>query len=324
MQSVTNHFPNNKATPGDLRGSGPAAAGAGKIYPVNPAAVAKLKAHLGNGAASSKTAVPVTPPSEQARQNLPQLPARSGNQAKKGAKMKITHIELEFGMTQNLGDYTNCRPSIKMMAEVGEDDDPAKVLDQLNHIVRPAVHNLVDDELEAAGLEVKYFSGKLYTVSYSDVRQCIIIHPSNTRLPVEKNWKEGDVWNDYNSNFPGTMRLGTAHRAAQRRHEGRGYPIFDCSDGNLESIPPLPDAGPEPLWSIKNLAPKLRQMNIDKSLWAELAALEYVTEEYLIQVRGEHGWHTPAETYLAFIRENKPFTPDAEDDYDDEHEDWED
>ena len=68
--------------------------------------------------------------------------------------MKITLVEFEFGMTQNLGDYTNTRPSVKLVAEVGEDDAPDLVLHHLAALARTAVHDIVDNELELAGRQV--------------------------------------------------------------------------------------------------------------------------------------------------------------------------
>jgi hypothetical protein len=32
--------------------------------------------------------------------------------------MQIKEVSFEFGMTQNLGDYTNARPSVKLVAEL--------------------------------------------------------------------------------------------------------------------------------------------------------------------------------------------------------------
>ena len=65
--------------------------------------------------------------------------------------MKVTHIEVEFGMTQNLGDYTNTRPSVKLTAELSEDDKPDLALYHLAVLARTAVQEIVDDELELAG-----------------------------------------------------------------------------------------------------------------------------------------------------------------------------
>lgn len=57
MHTAVNHFNDNNAMPRDLRGDGPAAAGAGKTYAVDPAAVARLKAHV-DGQKTAQTAVP--------------------------------------------------------------------------------------------------------------------------------------------------------------------------------------------------------------------------------------------------------------------------
>ena len=61
MHTATNHFNGNNATPRDLRSDGPAAAGAGRTYPVDPVAVQRLKAHIDGkqtAAAPVQTAVP--------------------------------------------------------------------------------------------------------------------------------------------------------------------------------------------------------------------------------------------------------------------------
>ncbi len=242
--------------------------------------------------------------------------------------MKVTQVEVEFGMTQNLGDYTNTRPSIKLVAEIAEDESANTVIGYLESMARTAVHNIVDDELEAAGRKVKYFTGKLYQVHHSSVRQCIVLAPVGVEMPQESNWKQSDSWGNHNYYFdcPDEMRLATAHRSADALQQRKGYAVFVCIDGDLTGIPPLPDAGPEPLWHKKNLRSDLSHMRIDEEHWEELAALDHVNAEYLQDVRRELGWGTSAETFSAFIRENKPFTfnlkEDDEDDYEDE--DWDD
>lgn len=64
MHTATSPFPNSQTMPRDLRSGGPAEAGAGKTYPVDPEAVKRLKAHI-NGKA--------TPPAEQPQTAVPSV-----------------------------------------------------------------------------------------------------------------------------------------------------------------------------------------------------------------------------------------------------------
>lgn len=62
MHTVTNHLPSNGTMPRDLRGGGPADAGAGKTYDVDPAAVARLKQHMAAKQQAAPTGPVSTPP----------------------------------------------------------------------------------------------------------------------------------------------------------------------------------------------------------------------------------------------------------------------
>ena len=64
MHTATSPFPNSQTMPRDLRSGGPAEAGAGKTYPVDPEAVKRLKAHI-NGKAA--------PPAEQPQTAVPSV-----------------------------------------------------------------------------------------------------------------------------------------------------------------------------------------------------------------------------------------------------------
>lgn len=241
--------------------------------------------------------------------------------------MKVTLVEFEFGMTQNLGDYTNTRPSVKLVAEVGEDDDPGKVLGTLAQQAVTAVHNIVDNELELAGRQVKYHRGPLYRVWHSELRQCVVITHSEDKPPVEENWKQRDHWNSYISgrDFPTNMRWETAQEAA-RLAQREDWTLVDCSDGDFSAAPPLPDAGPEPMWHQKDLEYFLRSLRIDEALWEELAALDHVTDDYLRDLYHTTG-RPRGDELLAHIRGNLEVAepePESEDDYDedDDYDDW--
>lgn len=242
--------------------------------------------------------------------------------------MKVTTIEFEFGLTQNVGDYSNVRPSVKMTAELDEGDTPWASLAELSDLVIDRIHCRTDDELELNGHQVKYYAGPLYQVQHSKVRGCVVIVPAGTELPQEQNWKERDSWSShiYEGNFPSNMRLGTAQRAANLLAQNRDYLLIPCPDGDLIGLPPLPDPGPEPLWHQKGLERYLNSLRIDHDAWEELATLDHVNEDYLREVYSKIYHSTPNDEVLAFIRENRPFEPEPveedEDDYDDE--DWDD
>ena len=227
--------------------------------------------------------------------------------------MQITEITVKMGMTQNLGDYTNCRPEIELRATLNEGDDPDVALNQLIADTRQQLHDVVDDELEAAGREVKYFTGPLFRTVYSDVRQVIVVHLDAVELPAESNWKFGDMW-QRSHDFPARMRLATATRAAAELAERKGYPVHFAT--TLEAalqLPPLPDAGPEPAWHAKGLLSALRALHLPEAHW-NLAELEHVDEEYLRRLYRTNLEQEPLATRLAVIGDNLPWPPDPPED----------
>lgn len=239
--------------------------------------------------------------------------------------MQIETIELELGVVQNIGDYSNVRPTMKLVATVDETDDLAASMENLRHMVVTTVHNMVDDELEQAGKTVKYWQGPLYRVQRSDVRQCVVILPASMAFPHEATWKDADRWySEYG--YPTKMRIDTAMRVAtELAMSNEHHVIVNCTSGNLDKIPALPDPGPEPLWSQKGIGDLLSRWNADESMWEELASLEWVTNDYLHEV-GRLTWDP--EERLNIIRENRlaeikaekeqAAAADDDDDYDEE------
>jgi hypothetical protein len=235
--------------------------------------------------------------------------------------MEILEIKVRYGMTQNLGDYTNCRSEVEVSARPTAGDDVAESVLDLVNLAREQVREIVDDEMEAAGQAPKYYNGRLLKVAYSERRNCIVVYPECLELSQEKNWKEGDYWNS--AGIYHAMRPETAVAAAVKL--GERYPnmmLVNCAGGDFSELPPLPDPGPEPLWSKKDLRNELNGLHIDEAEWEIIAALEHVTGEYLNKVR-RWAWnhsHTQ-EDLLAIIRENRPLEV-AEPDDDDDDEDW--
>lgn len=199
--------------------------------------------------------------------------------------MQIRQVEIEFGMTQNLGDYSNTRPSVKLVAELNEGDDVQAAIDELTLRATTTVHNLVDDELERHDKEVIYHTGPLYQVKYSDLRKCVVLF-TNVELPIERTWKEADSWSWSRNGYLSRMRYETAKSHAERIAHEKGYVLVYASlPYDLQRyLPPLPDPGPEPMWHKKQLESHLRRLNINESDWEELAALDHVNDNFLYQV----------------------------------------
>ena len=201
--------------------------------------------------------------------------------------MQVKTITVEFGMTQNLGDYSNVRPLVAITADLDQGDDPAAVLQALQGQVRTEVETAVDTALEQAGQSPRFYQGTLFTVFYSEVRRCVVIVPSDTTLPHEATWRDEDKWRVQPSH-PRQMRLPTALHLAQTLAQQKGYALVDGCDGSLTDLPPLPDAGPEPVWHQKGVGRLLRWLGIEEAQWEALAALSWVTPAYLREVRTGH------------------------------------
>ncbi len=239
--------------------------------------------------------------------------------------MEILEIKVKYGMTQNLGDYTNCRPEMEVSARMSAGDDVAETVLDLVNLAREQVHEIVDDELEATGQSPKYYNGRLLRVSRSEKRDCIVVYPEHLELPREENWKERDSWQS--DGIYQAMRPETAVAAAVKL--GERYPgmmLVNCTSGDFSELPLLPDPGPEPLWHQKGLQRRLRELDIDEAEWEALAALEHVTDEYLLKVK-RWTWDriVTEDDLLTTIHENKPLAANEQDDEDyDEEKDWDD
>lgn len=239
--------------------------------------------------------------------------------------MEISKIKVKFGMTQNLGDYSNCRPDVEFSARLNHDDDVIVAVDNLVTLVKMKVHDLIDDELERVDRSPKYFEGPLFMVAYSTVRNCIVIYPEFAELPKESNWKDRDSWSrEY---YCGLRRETAVSRALKLNKKYGDAMVVMSTEGSFDSLPPLPDPGPAPLWHEKGLRSALNVLHIVEEEWESLAALDHVTVAYLETVRewrrSKYGGISSADL-LAIIRENRPLevdVPDDEPDFDDE--DWE-
>lgn len=196
--------------------------------------------------------------------------------------MKITEITVRIHETANLGDYSNYKPEVELRASLDVTDVADVVLGQLISQATDAIADLVDDALERNGRSPKY-AEPLFCVRFNELRRCIVLYRRGIDLPKEKTWRDQDHWySDDVDSYPSTMRFNTAQKLAYELRHAKGFPIFFVNEvDDLESLPPLPDPGPEPLWSQKGLKAWLDRLNVPESEWDMLAALPHVTHEHI-------------------------------------------
>lgn len=221
--------------------------------------------------------------------------------------MKLVEVTVEYGVTQNLGDYSNTRPSIRVTAELAGNDNAAAVIEELTASAMQYVHAVVDDELEASGQRVKYSKEPLYQIWRSKIRKALVLAPVGVEMPDESTWKDKDNWRyaymTFDHQIPDKMRYKKAlTELFDLGKANPDYSVVDCQDGDLSIVPPLPDPGPEPLWSKRAIGEMLRGLHIDESEWESLAELEHVTADWLRDLKGLLGWGASTTEYLEAIR----------------------
>lgn len=195
--------------------------------------------------------------------------------------MRITEISIKLGETVNLGDYSNFRPEIGATAVVEPFNDPDEAFAELTDTLMGQLSQLVDDELERAGRTPKY-TAELYGARYSDVRKCIVVYRRAFNLPAEKSWRDKDLWLPVDNDLPREMRYLTANKAAVAAAAEKGYEtVFVHAPADLANLPALPDPGPQPLWSQKDLQDWLVRIDVPEDEWEMLAALPHVTREHI-------------------------------------------
>jgi hypothetical protein len=142
--------------------------------------------------------------------------------------MKITSVTVEYGLTENLGEYNNVRHSVRLTAELEEGDDVADVEASLILQAQVAVHETVNEALEAHGRPAFYHDGARYDV----LRQggLVFLLPSRRELGLEVDnwlrWRPGDNGH----------RLVHAKRLAAQMAAERGERLVDCTDGDFTPV----------------------------------------------------------------------------------------
>lgn len=76
----------------------------------------------------------------------------------------ITEIQVTYQTTENLGNYSNVKPSVSLTARMDEGDDPEVEREKLMATARAMVQTEVDNALEASDLSPKYSTDPLFDV----------------------------------------------------------------------------------------------------------------------------------------------------------------
>ena len=233
--------------------------------------------------------------------------------------MQIKEIEFEYGLTVNLGDYSNARPSLRMVVLTEEGEDEELALADLKQRVIGHVHDIADDELEASGQSPKY--GPLFKVARNEARRCVAVAIEDFEWPDETTWRDQDLWRE--TYHPPLMRFETAHEHAKMLAKRHGFAYVA---GDL-GLAPMPDPGPEPEWHKKKVGIFFKRMEIDTDLWNELGELEHVDRQYIddLDTWRRGNWDISSERLAIMIRNNeRPYMLEKEpaiEAYEDE-DDW--
>lgn len=130
--------------------------------------------------------------------------------------MRITRIVLNFTETCNLGDYSNTKPSLELMADLEPGDDVQAVIDQLSTIAKETLRAKIDEELEMVGKSPKYYAGPLYSVYMSGRYNYLLIAPAGTGR-----------FNAHETSYATRQRHEIARAKAEELASHEERPIFD-------------------------------------------------------------------------------------------------
>lgn len=210
--------------------------------------------------------------------------------------MLVKSITVKVGTTQRLGEYENIRLDFEIAYDVAENEEYMDAADFLRRDLANLLHEAVDAELEAAGHSPKYDTAELFALYSNSDRGCIVIAPVGYELPKTRTWAASDNWERL---LPFPMRLPAVARSAELQSEIAGLPVVRVHRG--ASIPPLPDPGPEPLWSQRGLRISLTHLEIPEEYWEAVAALPHADNDYLRQLYHQDLEKRPLEERMRVI-----------------------
>lgn len=157
--------------------------------------------------------------------------------------MKLTQITVSYGATQSLPEYSNVKPNLTLTATLDDGDDPEQIEAQLWDMAKVAVHEQVDQALEASDQAAKYDPAPRYQVmrtywnSYMtrgtpEPPKIVTILPNE--VDPEKHFEAKLVHAGYRESRK--LRYAHALRIASQSASELGAALIDCSDGDLTPL----------------------------------------------------------------------------------------
>lgn len=157
--------------------------------------------------------------------------------------LTVTRIEITISETQNLGDYSNIKPSVTIEARLDPADNPVFALNELIATASAAVGQQVDQALMRADRDPKYFTGPLYQVHYNRQLHLVLVVPASWSSPPRANsLMSGSYWSRSGPKLP----LHLARERADRKLDElrREYPDTDGPPWALRAAEKLDQTGP--------------------------------------------------------------------------------
>lgn len=141
--------------------------------------------------------------------------------------MRITEIEVSFGLTENLGDYANCRPEVRVKAQLEEGDDYEASVAVLADQARTKVHAEADAMLMKHGQAPRYYEGLRYTARAFVAHKTVVLYPSHLSV-------DGLV---YSYIVKHRYPCGVVVEAANKEAEAKGCLVIRCeSQAGMDAI----------------------------------------------------------------------------------------
>lgn len=143
--------------------------------------------------------------------------------------MRITRITLNFTETCNLGDYSNTKPSLELMADLEPGDDVQVVISQLSDIAKGTLRAKIDEELEQVRRPAKYSTEPRFDLFKGTQNE----YPFVAIIPTQLEHDFGPVRAYRTSRGD---RYAVAAKEAAGIAEANNWHLFDCRDGDLTNL----------------------------------------------------------------------------------------
>jgi hypothetical protein len=144
--------------------------------------------------------------------------------------MNIIQVSAGWTETCSLPEYNNIKPSVTLTATLEAGDDPQRCVEVLLEKSRAQVYEMINQAQDRVGVTPKYWDGPLYRPLKSYDRRAYIVVPVGGDFPADFS----------TMGFDQSGRLEAVLKRAEGWAKQMRWPVFDCSDGRFDKLPPLP------------------------------------------------------------------------------------